>query len=254
VDAVTAIRLLIDPPASGPWNMAVDETLLEAAADGAAALRFYQWSPATLSLGYFQAAADRERHAASRDSPLVRRASGGGAILHDRELTYSVALPQTASALSATALYDAFHESLVATLSEFAVPAALYRPEAPSCDSEVRRNDAVPFLCFQRRSCGDVMCGPWKIAGSAQRRRRGAVLQHGSILLSCSPLAPELPGIGELTGKDFSPAELIDAWTARLAVRLSASFEPQELDDRQGSRAQTLAGERFGQTAFTLQR
>jgi lipoyl(octanoyl) transferase len=251
---VTPIRLLIDPPAAGPWNMAVDETLLEAAADGAATLRFYQWSPATLSLGYFQAAADREQHAASRDCPLVRRASGGGAILHDRELTYSIALPRTATALSATALYDAFHETLVATLSEFEITAARYRSENASCDPAVRRNDADPFLCFQRRSCGDVVCGPWKIAGSAQRRRRGAVLQHGSILLSRSPLAPELPGIAELTGISLSPARLIDAWTPRLATRLPATFELADLDERRRSRAEELARSRFGRAAFTLQR
>ena len=87
------IRLLHDPPAAGAWNMAVDEALLETAADsGVATLRFYQWNEPTLSLGYFQAATDRDQHPASRDCPLVRRASGGGAILHDRELTYSMAM------------------------------------------------------------------------------------------------------------------------------------------------------------------
>ena len=73
------LRLLIDPPAAGAWNMAVDEALLESAAiAGVATLRFYQWSEPTLSLGYFQAAADREQHAASRDCPLVRRPAAAG--------------------------------------------------------------------------------------------------------------------------------------------------------------------------------
>src|SRR5687767_13677741 len=87
------LRLLIDPPASGAWNMAVDEALLASAAAGVATLRFYTWSQPTLSLGYFQHAHQRDAHAASRSCPLVRRASGGGAILHDRELTYSLAVP-----------------------------------------------------------------------------------------------------------------------------------------------------------------
>src|SRR5436190_15116613 len=90
-----SLRLIIDPPLIGPMNMAIDEALLESAAtDGVATLRLYQWSEPTLSLGYFQAAEERERHQASTNCPLVRRASGGGAILHDRELTYSLALPE----------------------------------------------------------------------------------------------------------------------------------------------------------------
>src|SRR6188474_2624923 len=89
------LRLIVDPPASGAWNMAVDEALLETAAiSGLATLRFYTWQEPTLSLGYFQSAVDRDHHPDGRDCPLVRRASGGGAIIHDRELTYSIALPR----------------------------------------------------------------------------------------------------------------------------------------------------------------
>ena len=81
------LRLIIDPPRSGPMNMAIDEVLLESAAtDGVATLRLYHWNEPTLSLGYFQAAEERERHQASTNCPLVRRASGGGAILPNRLL------------------------------------------------------------------------------------------------------------------------------------------------------------------------
>ena len=74
--------------------MGVDEALLmDAVENGVATLRFYQWSEPTLSLGYFQRYADREQHTASRNCAVVRRQTGGGAILHDRELTYSLALP-----------------------------------------------------------------------------------------------------------------------------------------------------------------
>ena len=87
-------RLLFDTPAEGAWNMAVDETLGEIAAEsGIATLRFYGWSRPTLSLGYFQNYDERLSHSASMNCAIVRRASGGGAILHDRELTYSLALP-----------------------------------------------------------------------------------------------------------------------------------------------------------------
>src|SRR5262245_35643732 len=122
------IRLLIDPPASGAWNMAVDEVLLETAAiAGRATLRFYAWQEPTLSLGYFQSVADRHQHPASCDCPIVRRPSGGGAILHDRELTYSIALPQSqAQSKAAHDLYAVFHQSLIATLGELGIAAELY--------------------------------------------------------------------------------------------------------------------------------
>src|SRR5690242_18095105 len=87
-------RLLIDSAVDGPRSMAIDEALLESAAGGGPlTLRFYQWSEPTLSLGYFQRYEDRSLHPASLDCPIVRRPTGGGAILHDKELTYSLALP-----------------------------------------------------------------------------------------------------------------------------------------------------------------
>src|SRR5688500_2618026 len=105
------VRLINDPPAPGAWNMAVDEALLESAAErGIATLRLYRWSEPTLSLGYFQAAGDRIQHPASLGCPMVRRASGGGAIIHDSELTYSLAIPQPdVRAHAATDLYEAVH-------------------------------------------------------------------------------------------------------------------------------------------------
>ena len=96
ISAAMTFRWMWDEPASGAWNMALDEALLESAGDDPmATLRFYRWSEPTLSLGYFQRSAERAAHIASRDCPLVRRASGGGAILHDAELTYSLTIPTT---------------------------------------------------------------------------------------------------------------------------------------------------------------
>src|SRR5687767_6703039 len=95
-------RLIIDPPAEGSWNMAVDEALLESAADsGEITLRFYEWSRATLSLGYFQSHAERSGHTASLACPMVRRSTGGGAIVHDQELTYSLVVPMDGRSHSA---------------------------------------------------------------------------------------------------------------------------------------------------------
>src|SRR5688500_7762020 len=114
-----------DPPARGSWNMALDEALLHRAAEGApAVLRFYEWQEPTLSLGYFQRYADWVCHSASAGCAVVRRATGGGAILHDRELTYSCVLPPGHSlGRHAADLYNAIHDSIVAVLAEHGLTA-----------------------------------------------------------------------------------------------------------------------------------
>jgi lipoate-protein ligase A len=240
------IRLLIDPPASGTWNMAVDEVLLHAAASGGnAVLRLYAWEVPTLSLGYFQSAADRAQHTASQNCPLVRRSSGGGAIVHDQELTYSLAIPQHGPHKpSAAELYNLVHESLVATLADFGLPSEMFRP-AGQCAAGGKAGAPQPFLCFQRRSCGDIVSGNAKIVGSAQRRKQRAVLQHGSILLAQSAAAPELPGIWELSDIQLSREGLADRWLPFLAARLNCRFIRQELSDRESVAIRQIAAQRF---------
>lgn len=209
------LRVIYDPPAAGDWNMAVDEALAESVGQGGpATLRFYGWSPATLSIGYFQSAVDRVRHPASASCPLVRRASGGGAILHDRELTYALVLPAEFSASrGAAALYRTVHSVLRDVLATFGIQVQLR--ETPDDRFEQR------FLCFQRRAEGDVLCKAVKVGGSAQRRHARAVVQHGSVLLQQSEFAPELPGLEELAGVTMSASALSEAWAPVLAERLA---------------------------------
>jgi lipoate-protein ligase A len=240
-------RLLFDPPAAGAWNMALDEALLESATAGNhCTLRFYQWSEPTLSLGYFQKHEDRAKHIASNGCALVRRSSGGGAILHDRELTYSFTVPpEHRLARTPTDLYHAFHGSLLETLgllagSNFELSAGNAR--VPAADE--------PFLCFRRHAPGDVLLNGHKIAGSAQRRHRGAVLQHGSILLKRSALAAELPGVQELTGVRIEPEILARKWSAMLATHLSLRLEPSEADAALLTFAQRLADTKYGLAAW----
>ena len=148
--------------------MALDEVLLESAAQRrVATLRFYGWSEPTLSLGYFQSFCDAHAHAPSRGCPVVRRQTGGGAILHDRELTYCLALPVAHPlAAGATPLYLAVHEALTSALARLGIQATL------RAASEDPSNRGESFLCFQRRTRGDVLLGTPKVCGSAQRRRR----------------------------------------------------------------------------------
>ena len=235
---MTECRLLNDAPSSGCWNMAVDQVLLENASADRSTLRFYQWESPTLSLGYFQHYSDRQQHSTSLNCPCVRRASGGGAILHDYELTYSYATPsESRVAEQQAALYDAFHESLINVLKDFGV-------DAISC--ETPQNAQSKFLCFQRHTIGDVLLDNHKITGSAQRRFQQGTLQHGSILLRQSTAAPELPGIYELTGIDLTAEALIQAWLPRLSSELQSDFVGAQLSSIEAERVEIVRQEKFG--------
>lgn len=179
----TELRLLRDPPLDGAANMARDEALMlqVGAGESLPTLRLYRWSQPTISLGYFQPYGDCAKlDPPLRDLPVVRRSTGGGAILHDLELTYSLALPLTHPLVgnNPRGLYELAHAAVIATLAELGVAAAR---SGFSDDSSAARG---PFFCFARRHEADLLLGDQKIAGSAQRRTRHAILQHGSIVLA----------------------------------------------------------------------
>ena len=268
------VRLIIDPPSPGPWNMAVDEVLLQDAVDnGHAALRFYQWSEPTLSLGYFQRYEDRNQHAASRASAVVRRQSGGGAILHDRELTYSLILPPSHPFTSRTAeLYESVHRAFIAVLTDNqTVDARLNALRIRGTESSSTTSDE-PFLCFQRKSPGDVVLvarndqsenslaparsSPQivKVLGSAQRRHRGAILQHGSLLIETSPAAPELPGLSDLNGREIHIQQLISSVCQQLTATAGLEFTAYRLSKELESKAHELATNKYGSEAWTNRR
>lgn len=164
-------------------------------------MRVYTWSSPTLSLGYFQPYKDRNAHPQSESIAVVRRATGGGAIVHHHDVTYSIAIPPSLLVEqigAAQPVYDAIHDAMVDWLCERDFPAAKW--SEPTCKS-----DKCSFLCFERRSLGDVIVGPAKVMGSAQRRLRGGLLQHGSLLLKTSTHAPSLQGLSELSRLTSGP-------------------------------------------------
>ncbi len=174
-------RLLVDAPASGAWNMAVDEVLLDGVAAGTTppTLRFYAWTPPCLSLGYFQPfeVVDLDGCRAL-GVEVVRRPTGGRAILHDRELTYSVALPASALGHDGGVLpsYHRLSLALQDGLRRLGVPATL----APESAGGAAAHGPV---CFDRPSAHEILLQGRKLVGSAQVRRGGGLLQHGSILI-----------------------------------------------------------------------
>jgi lipoate-protein ligase A len=246
-------RLILDPLGGGAWNMAVDEVLLEnGGRDGSWTLRFYGWSEPTLSLGYFQTSESRRCHAASQGCPVVRRQSGGGAIVHDRELTYALVVPaRHALARESQRLYRAVHGAIVQELASVGVTARMYDPEV---DTERTRSAEEPFLCFERRAVGDIVVGEAKIGGSAQRRRWGAVLQHGSLLIARSNAAPELPGIEELGCGQCS----WEAWRSRFSDALLGALElsPRlaSLSESIRAEAAILAEHKYGAASWNKRR
>lgn len=232
-------RLIIDPPASGTWNMAVDQALLESAESlGQTTFRIYFWEPATVSLGYFQKFEQRRQHEASQPCPFVRRKTGGGAIVHDQEITYSLCVPSSERWSSKNKqLYDRVHQSLIELLDEYGIESHLFG-DAIANSQEAANKD--PFLCFQRRANGDLIIGKDKVAGSAQRRLKKSLLQHGSILIRRSEYAPELPGIADIAESFPGREEFVSRWIKRLSNDLQIDLQSAQLSDEEKKLASVL--------------
>jgi lipoate-protein ligase A len=240
------LRLIVDPPNSGDWNMAADEVLLRTAHEtDQVTLRFYQWSEPTLSLGYFQQHAERSAHSASTNCPLIRRGSGGGAIIHDHELTYSLTVPiRDRWSQTAEGLYTTVHNSLIELLNSRNIFCERHKGEP--------RKEA--FLCFQRRAAGDVLLHDRKVLGSAQRRTKHGLLQHGSLLLRKSAAAPELPGLAELSGHFLKTEEIVNNWTKLIAAHFSIGFRQAIFAAAELQQIKCLASEKYRQDTWNFRR
>ena len=175
-------RLILDPPAPGAWNMAVDEAILNAATQGDVppTLRLYAWDPACLSLGYAQPISDvDEKRLEEFGWDMVRRPTGGRAILHTDELTYSVCGPEHEPVLSGDILssYKRLSAAILAALEHIGVGVqALPQEKNPV-------SKTPEPVCFEIPSNYEITANGKKLVGSAQARRQGGVLQHGTLPL-----------------------------------------------------------------------
>ena len=260
-------RLLLTGARDGPTNMAIDEAVLRARLAGQAPLtvRFFGWAPPTVSLGYGQPLDARvDRDACVRlGLGLVRRPSGGSAILHespDRELTYSVVarggdFPGAEDVLET---YRVLGAGLVAGLARLGVEAQVV-PRVRGAATQ------TPAFCFARTGAYEIAVGGRKLVGSAQRRQGAAFLQHGSILLDADParLVAVFPASGDpmaglttlaaLCGRRVSADEAVCALTAGLAEALGrGGLVLGQLSAAEEEAVRRLVAEKYATEGWTL--
>jgi lipoate-protein ligase A len=246
----TTCRVLPFAESDGPGNMAADQTLLETATSGVASLRFYGWTMATLSLGYFQPAALRLADPHLSQLPFVRRPTGGEALVHDHELTYALALPAGSPwQRRGESWLQRMHGIIRTALQQLGVSVS-----ACGCGDEGRLG---PVLCFLHHTPCDLLLGRHKVVGSAQRKSRGALLQHGAILLAQSPHTPFLPGLRDLVGFDAIAASrdhLFRTLLTEFRRDTGWTLRPANWTRHEWQRAAELAVERFSSPLWNEKR
>ncbi len=263
-------RLIVHPPARGAWNMAVDEAIARLAGAGKVppTLRFYAWTPPCISLGRHQPLreVDLDRcRAAGVD--VVRRPTGGRAILHVDEVTYSVAGPEDEPRLRGAVLdcYLRLSEGLTCGLKRLGL--SVYK-----ADAHARAGPDVSAACFEVPSAYEILTtAGQKIVGSAQVRRRGWVLQHGAIPLKGDitrlvdylavdeatrhalrqTLARRAVSLEAALGRPITFAEAVDTLVSGFAEALNIEFIPGELTPEEEALAQELERTVYGTPEWT---
>jgi lipoate-protein ligase A len=259
-------RVIRSGTATGAWNMAVDEAILEAATRGNVppTLRLYDWDPACLSLGYAQPVSDVDHDRLNAHGwDLVRRPTGGRAILHTDELTYSVCGPDTEPVLSGDILssYQRLSSAILSALETIGLGVQALPQEKPAPGTQPEP------VCFEIPSNYEITVNGKKLVGSAQSRRRGGVLQHGTLPLTgdltrivqalvfqeqearkaagerlLSRAATVETALGALVSWD----QAADAFSTAFAQTLNLQLIPGELTLEEYSRAEQLVAEKFG--------
>jgi lipoate-protein ligase A len=237
------------------YNMGLDEALLEGVASGALpVLRFYGWSPPAVSVGYFQGLREEvDLEAAKRFGfDLVRRISGGGAVLHKSELTYSIIMPLN-HPLAGNSLEESYR-TLCAGLGE-----------------------GLALLGIESAFSGinDILAGGKKISGNAQTRRMGCLLQHGTVLLDndvdmmfavlkvpaekirgklISEVKERVTNLASILGREIPFAEALTAFSGGFARALSLDYREDRPSPQEEDRARRLGTEKFSAEAWLFRR
>jgi lipoyl(octanoyl) transferase len=264
-------NLIITPPMNGSMNMAIDEALLKSigANESLPILRLYAWEPACISLGYAQKYNDiDEQHLKAKGWEVVRRTTGGRAILHTDEITYAVIGAKNEPRLVGDVLasYKRISKALLASLKILNAPAIVVE------QTKINQTQRAEPICFEIPSSYEITLNGKKIIGSAQARKKEGVLQHGSL-----PLTGDLTRITEILrykndnsrefakmrmmknattlqmelGINFSWDEAAKALEKSFVEELNINFIPRDLSEREFECAAELQIAKYGNPSWT---
>ena len=263
-------RLIITPPARGAWNMAADEAILEHIGRGESnpTLRLYAWEPACLSLGHAQPFADVDTARLKQNGwEVVRRATGGRAILHTDELTYSVIAPLDEPTVAGSILesYNRLAQALLTAVKSLDIPVEMKEGKAD--------NRSMPNpVCFEVPSTYEITVDGKKLIGSAQARKKDGVLQHGSLPLTgdltriCQALVFENESARETAsqrllerattvesalGREISWETAAQKFVQAFEAQLGLMFERGKLSESESKRTEELVREKYDHPSWT---
>jgi len=272
-------RYIVKEAMSPAMNMAVDEAILQLHSQGKVppTVRFYTWNPATLSIGYFQKAIKEINMDAVRENGLgfVRRATGGRAVLHDKELTYSVIVSEEHPRMpsSVTEAYKIISMGLLHGFQNLGLKAEMV--SLASEEEKEKYSSPGSSACFDSPSWYELVVEGKKVAGSAQTRQKGVILQHGSILLDMDvellfsllnfpservrqrmidSFRQKAVTINEVSPRSISLREAIDAFGRGFASGLEVELVPSQLTEEERALAEELARTRYSTEEWNLRR
>lgn len=266
-------------PCSPFFNMALDEALLDWHSKGSIppVLRFYEWNPATLSIGYFQQVERDVNMQAVKAQNLgfVRRPTGGRAVLHDQELTYSVIVSESYPQMpvSVTEAYRVISEGILLGFQNLGLHAYFSVPETQEQLDDLKKPKSA--VCFDAPSWYELVVEGKKVAGSAQTRQKGVILQHGAILLDLdeelllsvfnfsSPEAKEhmrkkLPekavAMNQFVETPFTVEQCITAFSKGFEQALDIELIPYELTEAQYLFVEQLAQKKYASDEWNFKK
>ena len=243
------LRLIDSKENNAFMNMAIDEALL---ASRLPVLRFYSWNPAALSIGYFQSIRDFNLDNLKKHNiDLVRRLTGGDAVLHDKELTYSFIIGESLMPESVTDSYKIISKGILLALKSLGIKAEM--------NEEVDKNKKTA-ICFNNPSWYELTVNNKKIVGSAQKRVDGKLLQHGAILLDIgieklaslfktktdiNKLKNKITSINQESKNKITYDQLAEAMEEGFKKNLKAKLIKGTLADQEIKAAKKLAKEKY---------
>lgn len=263
---MTEIWNFINTGSKNPYyNMAMDEALLNFVSRGEIdpVIRFYTWNPATLSIGYFQRLQkeidiDKVKE---KGYGLVRRQTGGRGVLHDKELTYSVIVPESHPNMPSTVTeaYKIISQGLLEGFKNLGFETYFAIPRSKEERDKLKQPRSS--VCFDAPSWYELVVEGRKIAGSAQTRQKGVILQHGSILQDIDiddifdmfifknerlkakmkeNFVQKAVAINDISNQHITLNEMENAFKSGFKKGLNIDFKPLELTEKQKEEVQEL--------------